>query len=217
MMHALDIQNDEDVSIMWISTIMQQSSVLTGAIATFTTDIRVANIMMAISFLTYFHIIFVCYRCWCRFKLISSKFTLNNGNSHQSSDTFHFLTLASHKPIIFSSDGKIQDQSKVSMTVDNVIDNIQAVGVLLGTKLTFYCTLTWTLFVLIYSLGMLQLISIKVEWIALSVTDIIAKFIYAQILCSSHGMTLSNENILTFMLFLEEKSNISVRLFLFTF
>eukprot|EP00628_Pelagophyceae_sp_CCMP2097_P038821 CAMPEP_0184256912 /NCGR_PEP_ID=MMETSP0977-20130417/9056_1 /TAXON_ID=483370 /ORGANISM="non described non described, Strain CCMP2097" /LENGTH=934 /DNA_ID=CAMNT_0026562507 /DNA_START=47 /DNA_END=2846 /DNA_ORIENTATION=- len=83
-----------------------------------------------------------------------------------------------------------------------------------STLLTYVCTLTWSMFVAVYCVGMLQLVSHDVETILYSAVDVVAKCLYSAALGTAHSSVLSPEHALRRLLALEQEATLQRRRFL---
>ena len=242
MMNSIDVRDKNDVYFMFLSTLLQLFSVITGAIASFTTNVLLAYLLMILSCVSYSHIFYCAYRAIQRYKqftrLVNSNRNFFNRSSHNHNSSSSDSTPTAAK--VDSNSIDTRDQNIVndndvtitneflsseeesneshfiskSMSTKDIILHVEQVGTLMSIKLTVYCALTWTIKVGIYGLGCLNLISHEFEAISQSVMDCVSKCFYARILCTSHGSALSPEGLLGRMLRMEENANASIRQFL---
>lgn len=206
MMHALDIRDKNDERYMWISTAIIQTSVITGGIASYTRNFNLAVFMMVLSFLTYFHIFYTCWRSLRRYKVILD--VLKAKRSVEDS-LIKDLLVKPEIPIELSTEPtgvaatKYSQAAKLANSVihasaerskgnksydafdatssSDLVTHASSIAIVLSAKLTVYCVVSWTFITLVYTLGMFNVIDSTTECIWQSVADVFAKMVYVQV------------------------------------
>ena len=99
---------------------------------------------------------------------------------------------------------------------ESLVSKLHTVASAQAVLLTCACTVTWSCFVVVYLLGMLNLpwFDFYRESCAYTITDVLAKILYAEILCTVHLSNLSPEEWYKAELVLKEKANEAQRHFL---
>jgi hypothetical protein len=191
MMTSLDVRNQSERQLIFEATVCQLVSVVLGGTASLSSNYLLSIIFMVISCTLYLHLYYVLWRSLNHYnKLTTSKDSKTKETIQHHSDT--------------------KDQEK-SITVRDATSQVELLTATMSVKLVIVCTFTWTIKIMIYGLGVMNLITNTHEAIAQSLTDCVSKGIYARTLCTSHGTTMSPESLLRRMLLLEEQANASIR------
>jgi len=236
MMHSINIRSKRDLKLLWESTIFQSISVALGGYSSFTQNIYSALILLGLSCIFYCHIYYVVYRAYQSYKILVSTNNLrkmklfnepkinketNNirRNIKSKSDEILSTNNSPHHsgtatPTNISPFNTSNLSTNDDISTRQILEEFEMVGAIISVKLAVYCTITWTLKVIIYMLGVLGYLSHTSESILQTIFDCFSKGLYARVLCSSHVAALSPEGILGRMLYMEEQANASIRQFL---
>jgi hypothetical protein len=190
MMNSIDIRNSSDARLLVYAALCQLFSVVFGGVASLSPNRPLAFVLMAISCILFLHIFYVLWRALHRYnQLIRHKYK-----------SFH--------PKYMSQRNFDQIDN---LSTKDVIEQIELMTATLSVKLVIACTITWTIKVALYGLGVMNLISHTQEAILQSVMDCVSKSLYARTLCTAHGAAMSPEGLLRKMLLIEEQANASIR------
>lgn len=188
MINTVNINKNADENYIIRSTGLQFISIVTGTIANIINSLPISIILMIISLITFMHIYVDVYKS---IKAYQASVSSSNSDRQQS-----------------------QDKDRHEYSVSDVMDSIERENMLIYVNITVVCALTWTIFVLLYGIAILNFIDHTTEHTIFCMIDIVAKFSYARILCSSHDLALNSEKILSKIVFIEEQALASRQQFL---
>lgn len=189
MMNSIDIRDSSDTRLLVEASLCQLFSVVFGGVSSLSPNRPLAIVLMIVSCLLYLHIFYVLWRALHRYN------GLLRDNSKDTNST--------------SIEGNLNQAE--SLSTKDVIAELELMTATLSVKLAIACTITWTIKVALYGLGVMNVISQTQEAIFQSVMDCVSKGLYARTLCTSHGTAMSPEGLLRKMLFIEEQANASIR------
>lgn len=190
MVNSIYVKSKSDETYLIQSTGMQVLSILFALIASFAENYVFAVVMIALSTIVFLHIYYDVYRAL---------------KTYQETADLENSTI-----LLFASVDKNVDDSNTA-TIIEIIDHN---NLLMYVNLTIICCVTWSIFVLIFGLAAAFLIDHTTEFILFSLIEIVSKFLYTRVAYTSHAFSLNTENILSKMLFLEEKAQATIRNFL---
>lgn len=213
MMNSIDIRDASDERVLWEAAACQTISVILGALASIIQNWEISVILMAISVLFYSHIFYVMLRAMRRYNLLLSNHRKKPSKRSKVAAPYASEDILRDNNYYHAKINSMEASytEEADLTHSTIIEQVEFMNSSMSLKLVVFCTITWTVKVVVYGFGVLNFLSPTQEEVFQSVLDCVSKSVYARVLCTSHVSSVSPEGLLGQVLKMEEKANASIR------